>query len=135
MRGTAILRRPGSVGSRPHQRMAEPHLGADLEQLLRRGHGRCVAVRRPEPAPARHRSVASPVGSAAASSISRRVALRQGPHAPQVVVVQIDRTGCAGRDGEAARQLDGVHPAGSSSSANGLPPVSATIRSRTRSSR
>ena len=40
--GTAILRGACRVGSRPHQGVPEPDVGADLQQLFRIGRGRRI---------------------------------------------------------------------------------------------
>ena len=84
---------------------------------------------------ARHTSTGSPDGSAAASCSSRRVCGRQGVQLPPEALLDPARPAVprrAGRTRPPARA--GVSPRGSSSSASGLPRVSATIRSRTRAS-
>ena len=83
---------------------------------------------------ARHTRAESPVGSAAASSSSRRVwpgraSVRRWKSASTVLATAVPR-GIAKPPASSAA----VRPLGSSSRANGLPRVSVTIWSRTRSS-
>ena len=83
---------------------------------------------------ARHTSERSPVGSAAASSSSRRVWSGSASIRCTKFSSMLPASGTApGRPNPPARSAC-VSPRGSSSKANGLPRVSDTIRSRTRSS-
>ena len=126
-------RRPVDRGS--HQWMPEADTGSDLDQLRVFGRGerarsRCRAARA-----ARQTSVASPIGSAAASSSSRCVAARQLTGA---LAVAAPRGGAArsvaARSPKPPASSAALMPRGRSSRASGLPRVSATMRSRTRSS-
>ena len=83
---------------------------------------------------ARHRSARSPTGSAAARSSNRRAP--RGSRASRRVKLRsipVDRGSAAGRPKPPA-SWPGVSPRGSSRSASGFPPVSATICSSTDSS-
>ena len=111
VRGPALLRRARGVGGRPHERVPEPHPGADLEQLLgpsRLGRVVAEAERAAPPATAawgrrsgrRPRSAAQPLGG-----------LGQRPHPPQVVVLEQPGGERRGPEGEAAGQLGVGHPA------------------------
>ena len=88
----------------------------------------------PSRSAARHSSARSPDGSAAASCSSRRVwAGRASSWRPKLASIRPVSGVTAGRPNPPASSA-GVSPRGSSSSASGLPRVSAMIRSRTRAS-
>ena len=100
----AILRGPGRVGSRPHQGVPEPHLGADLQQLFRIGRSRRVmsqAQRRG--GPPQQRGIPGGVGRSQQHQPLGR--LRQRPHPLHVVVLETTRQTRRGRTGKATRQL------------------------------
>ena len=100
----------------------------------RLGAGAAASAPIPSRSAARHSSVGSPIGSAAATSGSRCGRGRERARARRRKLSSI-RPGQRqrGRQPEAAGELARAStPRGSSSSASGLPRVSATIRSRTR---
>ena len=84
---------------------------------------------------ARHNSAASPTGSAAAVSSSRRVSVGSGSSLRRKLCsIRLGRGVTSGSPNPPASSA-GVNPRGTSSRASGLPRDSATSRSRTRSSR
>ena len=88
--------------------MAEPHPGADLEQLFRVRDGRRVAADAKSLRGTPHkRGVARGVGGRKQQESLR--SLRQSPNAPQVVVPQITRQPGGGRHPEPAGQLGQTH--------------------------
>ena len=97
----------------------------------RRARRRRVEI--PSCVAARISSALSPTGSAAAASSSRWVVHREATDPPQEALLDVARP--AARAGAAEPALVAAGSRGSSSSARGLPRASATIRSRTRSSR
>ena len=99
-----------------------------------RAAGASAAAGDAEPRAARHISAGSPSGSAAATSSSSRRLVGQRRRAPQEALLDPARQGRRLGQPEPAGELRGDRPRGSSSSARGLPRVSATIRSRTRAS-
>ena len=126
-------RRP--VGRRPQQRMPEPHPGAELRPA------------RPAPPapPPRPGWPSSPAARHTSDRVPGRIGRRQLQQPPGLAAAgppaggrSCPRSGPAAVRRRAARTRPpappGVSPRGSSSSASGLPPVSATIRSRTRTS-
>ena len=88
----------------------------------------------PSRSAARHTSVGSPTGSAAATSNSRRVL--PGSGASRRLKLSSIRPCSAGASGNPNPPANSAadNPRGNSNNANGLPRASATIRSRTRSS-
>ncbi len=88
----------------------------------------------PSPAAARHTNTGSPVGSAAATRSKSRVDGGSGAsRSRKLCSIRPGTAGPPDRPNPPASSA-GVRPRGSSSSASGLPRVSATIRSRTCSS-
>ena len=84
---------------------------------------------------ARHSRTGSPVGSAAATSSSRWVAAgRASNRRRKLSSIRCDSARPSSGRRNPPPGSASVRPSGSSSSASGLPPVSAMIRSRTRSS-
>ena len=83
---------------------------------------------------ARHTSTGSPTGSDAATNNSRWVSGGSASsRRRKLSSIRPDRPGASGNPNPPASSA-GVNPRGNSNNANGLPCVSATIRSRTRSS-
>ena len=130
----ALAGRGRAVRGRAHERVPEPHLDcrspADPSPpRARRRRGRCRAVRPPATGAAARRPGRPP--RAAAACAWRREAARGGAGIrPRCCWTA---TAGPGRPKPPASSA-ALMPRGSSSSASGLPCVSATIRSRTRSS-
>ena len=123
-----------AVDARADERVAEARPARRTRSARRRGRGRGVGVDR-RARPAARQTSRSPDGSAAASRSSRRVA--GGSAASRRTKPSSIRRRQRHRRRAAPNppaSSPGVSPRGSSSSASGLPRVSATIRSRTRSS-
>ena len=122
-----------SVDRGPDERMAESHSRSELDQSF----GLCRADRIgaiPSRSAARQRRVTSPIGSAAAVSSSRRESGgSDSKRRRKLRSIRPDSGSPSGSPNPPASSA-GVRPWGSSSSASGLPRVSATMRSRTRSS-
>jgi hypothetical protein len=115
MNGAAILRRPGRIGRRPNQRMAEPDLGADAQQLLGSGRrGRIGAKSQRLRGPPQQRGVAGRIGCRQQHELLSGL----GQHADQPHVVLVEPVlKLAGRArlrrvGETACQLGLAHPLG-----------------------
>ena len=127
----------GADGRRgAHQGMTKPHLPPKLEQtgIHCRLHPACGT--QPEPLAARHTSAGSPVGRRPPQRAAGAVSRSGGPRSPLEALLDAARQRQRVQQPEAPRQLRGrKRTRGSSISASGLPRVSATIRSRTRSSR
>ena len=135
MHRAAVARGGPAVDRRAHQRMLEAHAEAELDQTG--GLGRPAGVAR--------RSRAAPPRATAARG--RRPARRPPRSSSSCVsaAATARAAGTSARCGSASGRASGspnppassagVSPRGSSSSASGLPRVSATIRSRTRSSK
>ena len=129
-RGPAAFLGRGGAGRRPSGRGGDGSGPASrtpqARQTAARGRGgRCRAARGP---PDR---TGSPVGSAAASSIRRCFGSGKLGAGEEISSSHVGRTtASAGR--KPAGQLGGGQSGGNSSSASGLPRVSATIRSRIR---
>ena len=107
--GAAVLGGPGRVGSRPHQRVPEPHVGADLQQLFRIG-GDCritSQVQRRCGTP-QQRGVPGRVGRRQQHQSLGRP--RQRPHPLQVVVLETTSQARLGRADEATGELGFAHP-------------------------
>ena len=119
------LSAPAGGGTEPGRRFR----AARLPSREPARQGRCKSR-----SAARHSSAASPSGSAAASSMSRCVA--SGNPATRRRYRSSSRLGRSPAAGGAKppARSDGLIRCDSSTSASGLPPVSAMIRSRTRSS-
>ncbi len=99
-----------------------------------RAAGSAAADETPSRLAARHTSAGSPIGSAAASTSSRRVSSgRASTRRRKLSSIRPDRDNTFGIPNPPASAAGGS-PRGSSSKASGLPCVSATMRSRTRSS-
>ena len=125
--------RRGLVDRRPGERVAEPHLPAELDEPGLDG-GSAAPASTPSRLAARHTRTGSPVSSAAAMSSSSRVAGGSGPAAAG----SLPRSGAAAWRQWAARTrrpaLRGSAAAAAPATRPGLPWASATIRLRTRSS-
>ena len=130
----ALASRRRSVDRRAHERMAEPDPRADVEQPgSRRGLER--RARDPEPrrrraTPAAGRRRARPPRPAAAAASPRAAPRAAAGSSPRSGPTAAAASGSPNPPASCAAE----NPRGSSSSASGLPRVSATIRSRTRSS-
>ena len=104
MDGTALLGGPGGVGGRAHQRMAEQHPSADLEQLLGLRPGRRIRSETERlRCPPQQSGVPGGVGGRQQHQLPGRC--RQPPDASQVVVLQLTRQGPDLRQREATEQL------------------------------
>ena len=95
--------------------MPEPHVGADLQQLLRIGRGRRIRSQSQRLCGTpQQRGVPGRVGRRQQHQLLGR--LRQHPNPAQVVVLEpaleVARQVCLGRVGEAAGQLGFAHPSG-----------------------
>ncbi len=123
------------VDRRAHQRVTEPHMGTEIDQLLRLAPAVRASAPRPSSPAARHSKVMSPTGSAAASSSSRG----SRPGATRASAGSSARSGSPEASRRAVRIRPPARPGsilrGNSSRASGLPCDSATTRSRTCSSR
>jgi hypothetical protein len=131
MRGDALVGRRARVRRGAHQRVAKAHPGADLQQLFRLGRGGRVTrdAKRLRRTPEKRR-IPGRVSRRHKQQSPRR--LRKRAQAPRKML--LDRLARRERP-KATGQLRGLIAGGSSSSFNGFPRVSATIRSRTCSSR
>ena len=132
MHGLPVLRRGGSVHGRADQRVTKRHARADREQPvgLRPPPGPRSRAARPLATPAPGRRPAPPPRPATAAG-SRPGAPRSRRR--KLSSIRPDSPGASSKPNPPASSA-GVNPRGSSNNASGLPRVSATIRSRTRSS-
>ena len=115
MNGAAILRRPGRIGRRPNQRMAEPDLGADAQQLLGSGRTRRIGakpqrLRRPP----QQRGVPGRIGRRQQHELPSGRGQHSDPAHVVLVEPVLEMAGRAylRRVGETARKLGLAHPAG-----------------------
>ena len=128
MHRSELARAGRTAGGGADQWVPEPDPGADLDQPGRLGRGRDASAPILSRWAARHNRVTSPTGSTAAVSRSRRVS--GGSGSSRRMKFQLDAAGERHRvrQSDPAPSSAGVNPRGSSTSASGLPRVSATIR-------
>ena len=103
--------RGGAIRGRSHQRVAEPHAGTDLEQLLHVGPGRSVR------SDAQHlggapKQRAVPCGIGGRQQHQTLRCFGQRSDAAHVVVLDVTRHRGNGRRGETSGQLWSAHPSG-----------------------
>ena len=123
-----------AIDGRTHERMTEAHLRADVQQP---GARRAAERRAPTPS----RSAARHISAGSPTRLRRRDEQQQprlGRAAPRAAAGSSPRSGPGAASSPGRPNPPGScaadSPRGSSSSASGLPRVSATMRSRTRSS-
>ena len=121
-------------GGGAHQRMAEPDVTRRSRSTPRPRRPPPRRARCPSLSIARQSRIASPVGSTAAVRSRRRVSAPSGVSRRMKLSSTRLASGIVAGSPNPPASSAGVKPRGSSSSAKGLPRVSATIRSRTTAS-